>query len=129
MSRMSELSMLLDEVIATGDAFMSALVALRAGVNAPAQDAQAEEKTTTQVDDQGTSLEAEAVQAKTPAARQYTKEDVRGALAAAANEAGGRHKTQVRALVKNHSSDGSLSGVPSEQYTDLMKELEALRNG
>lgn len=70
-------------------------------------------------------------ESKAPAAAepQYSKEDVRGILAKKANEAGGRFKTEVKALVRKYGSGGSLTDVPAESYPALVKEAEGLTDG
>ena len=58
----------------------------------------------------------------------YSKEDVRAALAQMAKADDGKYKDEVRKLVAKYSSDGSLSKVPEDKYTELMAALEVMRN-
>ena len=60
---------------------------------------------------------------------QYSKEDVRSILAKKANEAEGRFKTEVKALVRKYGNGGSLTDVPTESYPALVKEVEGLTDG
>ena len=44
------------------------------------------------------------------------------------NEAGGQFKAQVKAIVKKYADGGSLTNVPAESYSDLVKEVEGLKD-
>lgn len=58
----------------------------------------------------------------------YTKEDVRAKLAQKAKAAGGKHKADVKGIVAKFSSDGTLTGVPADRYSELVAELEVVGN-
>ena len=61
--------------------------------------------------------------------RIYSKEVIRGILAAKASEENGRYKSDVKAIVKKYGNGGTLTDIPAEAYPDLVKELEGLSDG
>lgn len=118
MSKMNELSMMIDNLITCGETLAETGRVLK-DFYSRADEPAPEEKTKGK---------------KTPAAEkkeepQYSKEDVRGILARKANEAEGRFKTEVKALVRKYGNGGSLTDVPAESYPALVKEVEGLANG
>lgn len=126
MSKMSELSALLDNLISCGETLAEtgrALKAFYSGTDEPAAAAKSKAK-----EKKAPAREAEPETPKEEAPH-YSKEDVRGILAAKANEAGGRFKTEVKALVKKYGNGGSLTDVPEESYPALIKEVEGLTDG
>lgn len=58
----------------------------------------------------------------------YTKEDVRAKLAQKAKADGGKYKGEVKGIVAKFSSDGTLTGVPADKYSELVAELEVVGN-
>ena len=58
----------------------------------------------------------------------YTKEDVRAKLAQKAKADGGKYKGVVKGIVAKFSSDGTLTGVPADKYSELVAELEVVGN-
>lgn len=58
----------------------------------------------------------------------YTKEYVRAKLAQKAKTDGGKYKTDVKGIVAKFSSDGTLTGVPADKYSELVAELEVVGN-
>lgn len=58
----------------------------------------------------------------------YTKEDVRAKLAQKAKADGGKYKGAVKGIVAKFSSDGTLTGVPADKYSELVAELEVVGN-
>ncbi len=58
----------------------------------------------------------------------YTKEDVRAKLAQKAKADGGKYKGDVKGIVAKFSSDGTLTGVPADKYSELVAELEVVGN-
>lgn len=58
----------------------------------------------------------------------YTKEDVRAKLAQKAKADGGKYKGEVKSIVAKFSSDGTLTGVPADKYSELVAELEVVGN-
>lgn len=126
MSKMSELSALLDNLISCGETLAETGRALKdfySGTDEPATAAKSKAK-----EKKAPAREAEP-EAPKEGTTHYSKEDVRGILAAKANEAGGRFKTEVKALVKKYGNGGSLTDVPDESYPALIKEVEGLTDG
>ena len=58
----------------------------------------------------------------------YTKEDVRAKLAQKAKADGGKYKGEVKGIVAKFYSDGTLTGVPADKYSELVAELEVVGN-
>ena len=58
----------------------------------------------------------------------YTKEDVRAILSQKAKIDGCKYKVEVKELVAKYSSDGTLTKVPEDKYSELMAELEVVGN-
>ena len=58
----------------------------------------------------------------------YTKEEVRAKLAQKAKADGGKYKGEVKGIVAKFSSDGTLTGVPADKYSELVAELEVVGN-
>ena len=58
----------------------------------------------------------------------YTKEDVRALLSQKAKIDGCKYKADVKNLVAKYSSDGTLTKVPEDKYSELMAELEVVGN-
>lgn len=108
MSKMSELSQVLDDLISCGEKMIQTANAIKecfseAPAEKPAKKTEAPEKA-------------------------YSKEDVRALLAAKANKAGGQFKAQVKAIVKKYGNGGSLTDVPAESYPALVEEVEGLKD-
>lgn len=61
-------------------------------------------------------------------AKAYTKEDVRAMLAQKAKIDGCKYKADVKNLVAKYSSDGTLTNVPEDKYSELMADLEVVGN-
>lgn len=61
-------------------------------------------------------------------ANTYTKEEVRAKLAQKAKADGGKYKGDVKGIVAKFSSDGTLTGVPADKYSELVAELEVVGN-
>lgn len=117
MGRMKELNQILDDMIEAGNNMIEAANALKEYFSSPAEpepEKPKEEPAPAPVED------------KKPA---LTKEDVRKLLVAKSNEAGGKYKPQVKALVRKYSENGNLSTVKPEQYEALTAELEVIGNG
>lgn len=143
MSKMNELSLVLDEVISCGEKMIAIADSLKDMVScgekmiAVAKDIKAiftDADSVKAIEQTAPITKAKTPKAKsTPAAepetKKYSKEDVRGILAAKANEAGGRYKASVKAIVKKYSDGGSLTVVPAESYEALIKEVEGLIDG
>ena len=58
----------------------------------------------------------------------YTKEEVRVMLSQKAKIDGCKYKVEVKNLVAKYSSDGTLTKVPEDKYSELMAELEVVGN-
>ena len=103
MSKMNELSQVLDDLIACGEKMIQTANAIKRSF--------------------GADTKPEPAEKEEPS---YSKEDVRALLAAKANEAGGQFKAQVKAIVKKYGNGGSLTDVPADSYPALVKEVEGL---
>ena len=125
MSKMSELSMMLDDLIACGTKLAETARALKEFYSSDEQEQPAPDKKTS---GKKTSKKQEApAQAPQPEpAKEYSKEDVRKILAAKANEAEGIYKAQVKALVQKYGNGGSLTDVKPEDYATLAQEAEGI---
>lgn len=113
MSKMSELSQILDDLISCGEQLIQTANAIK------------ECFTETAESTEGLKKEAKAPE---PEARSYSKEEIRALLAAKAKEAGGQFKAQVKAIVKKYGNGGSLTDVPIESYPALVSEVEGLKD-
>ena len=58
----------------------------------------------------------------------YSKEEVRAMLSQKAKIDGCKYKVEVKELVAKYSSDGTLTKVPEDKYSELMAELEVVGN-
>ena len=126
MSKMSDLSALLDNLISCGETLTETGRALKdfySNTDEPAPTAKPKAK---EKKAPATETEPETPKEET---QHYSKEDVRGILAAKASEAGGRFRTEVKALVRKYGNGGNLTDVPTEHYSDLVKEVEGLTDG
>lgn len=115
MSKMSELSHVLDDLISCGEKMIQTANAIKECFSEEAPAAEPEKK------------EKAPKKEKSPE-KTYSKEDVRALLAAKANEAGGQFKAQVKAIVKKYGNGGSLTDVPAESYPALVEEVEGLKD-
>lgn len=127
MSKMSELSMLLDQMITCGNTLTQTAQALKGFYSSEETVAPAEKPKKKEFPKAAPEPAAEAAPEK-PAAKEYTKEEVRALLAKKANEANGQYKAQVKAIVKKYGNGGSLTNVKPADYTALVAEMEAISN-
>ena len=118
MSKMSELSQVLDDLISCGEKMIQTANAIKECFSEESPAAEPEKK----------AKAAKKEKAPEPAEKTYSKEDVRAILAAKANEAGGQFKAQVKAIVKKYGNGGSLTDVPAESYPALVSEVEGLKD-
>ena len=118
MSKMSELSQVLDDLIACGEKMIQTANAIKECFSEEASAAEPEKK----------AKAPKKEKAPEPAEKTYSKEDVRAILAAKANEAGGQFKAQVKAIVKKYADGGSLTDVPADSYPALVEEVEGLKD-
>lgn len=129
MSRMSELSLILDELIACGTKLADTARALKEFYSSDAPEQPATEKKPSAKKPekkQKSPAESPDPAPKPEPAKEYSKEDVRKILAAKANEDEGIHKAEVKALVKKYAGGGSLTDVKPEDYAALAKEAEGI---
>jgi len=143
MSKKNEISLVLDELITCGEKMIAIADSLKDFVScgermiAVAKEIKAiftDTDSVKAIEDSAPTTKAKAAKAKpVPIAdsepKKYSKEDIRGILAAKANEAGGRYKASVKAIVKKYSDGGNLTDVPVESYEALIKEVEGLIDG
>lgn len=123
MSKMSELSMMLDDLIDCGAKLAETARALKEFYSSDEQEQPAPDKKTS---GKKTSKKQESPAQTPDPAKEYSKEDVRRILAAKANEAEGIHKAQVKALVQKYGNGGSLTDVKPEDYAALAQEAEGI---
>ena len=116
MSKMSELSAMIDNLISCGESLAETGRALKefySGTDeAPAKPTKKAKK--------------EDAAPKEEPAKEYSKEEVRGILAKKANEADGRFKADVKAIVQKYGNGGSLTDVDAKDYAALVAEVEGL---
>ena len=128
MSKMSELSMLLDDLIECGNKLTKTAQALKDFYSDTAEPVTSE---VPKAKAKATKKEAPANEPEAttePATPTYKKEDVRAILSKKANEAGGQYKADVKALVNKYGNGGSLTDVDPSDYAALGAEIEALGN-
>ena len=113
MSKMSELSQALDDLISCGERMIQTANAIKECFTETAESTEEPKK-------ENKAPETEV--------RSYSKEEVRALLAAKAKEAGGQFKAQVKAIVKKYGNGGSLTYVPAESYPALVSEVEGLKD-
>lgn len=119
MSKMSELSAMIDNLISCGETLVETGRALKEFYSGTEEAAPAKPEKKTKKQEPAPSKEA-------PAEKQYSKEEVRGILAKKANEAEGRFKADVKAIVQKYGNGGSLTNVDPKDYAALVTEVEGL---
>ena len=120
MSKMSELSQVLDELISCGEKMIQTANAIKECFTEEAEIVAEPKKKAKPVKE-----EAKAPEVTEPT---YSKEDVRALLSQKAKIDGCKYKTDVKNLVAKYSSDGTLTKVPEDKYSELMAELEVVGN-
>ena len=122
MSKMSELSQVLDEMIACGEGMIKAANTLKdifsSTEEAPAK---TETKTAKKATMQDATVTKEAKPEPTPT---YTKEDVRGVLAA---KSAAGFKKEVKELLEKFGAQ-QLKQIDPKDYAALLKEAEVIGN-
>lgn len=122
MSKMSELSQVLDEMIACGEGMIKAANALKdifsSTEEAPAK---TETKTAKKATKQDAIVTEEAKPEPTPT---YTKEDVRGVLAA---KSAAGFKKEVKELLEKFGAQ-QLKQIDPKEYAAILKEAEVIGN-
>ena len=122
MSKMSELSAMIDNLISCGETLAETGRALKEFYSGTEEAAPAKPEKKTKKQDLAP---AEAIDIRI-AEKQYSKEEVRGILAKKANEAEGRFKADVKAIVQKYGNGGSLTNVDPKDYAALVTEVEGL---
>ena len=117
MSKMSELSVILDNLISCGEALAETGRTLKEFYSGTEEAPVKPEKKVKKTD---------LAPKEAPAEKQYSKEEVRGVLAKKANEADGRFKADVKAIVQKYGNGGSLTDVDAKDYAALIAEVEGL---
>ena len=130
MSKMSELSMMLDDLIACGTKLAETAMALKEFYSSDTAEQPVPDRKPSSTKKASKKQESPA---KTPdpvpqpePEKEFSKEDVRKILAAKANEAEGIYKAQVKALVQKYGKGGSLTDVKPEDYAALAEEAEGI---
>lgn len=122
MSKMSEFSQVLDEMIACGEGMIKAANTLK-DIFSSTEEAPA--KTETKTAKKATMQEAAEPEAvKVEPAPSYTKEDVRGVLAA---KSAAGFKKEVKELLEKFGAQ-QLKQVDPKDYAALLKEAEVIGN-
>lgn len=121
MSKMSELSHVLDEMIACGEGMIKAANAIK-DIFSSTEEAPAKAETSAkEISKQGPEVPE---QQATEPAPSYTKEDVRGVLAA---KSAAGFKKEVKELLEKYGAQ-QLKQVKPEDYAALLKEAEVIGN-
>ena len=115
MSKMSELSAMIDNLISCGETLAETGRALKEFYSGTEEAAPAKPEKKTKKQD--------PTPAEAPAEKQYSKEEVRGILA---KKADGRFKADVKAIVQKYGNGGSLTDVDAKDYAALVAEVEGL---
>ena len=122
MSKMSELSQVLEEMIACGEGMIKAANAIKEIFSSTEEaPAKTEAKTTNKAAMQDATVTEEA---KAEPAPTYTKEDVRGILAA---KSAAGFKKEVKELLAKYGAQ-QLKQIDPKNYAALMKEAEVIGN-
>lgn len=114
MEKMNELSLAIDDLIDCGERLIKTGNALKAFYS-------------DENNEKAPKKPAEPEKAAAPA-KKYSREDIRGMLAAKAAEGDGHFKAAVKAIVKKYGNGGSLKDIPEEAYPDVAREVEELRD-
>lgn len=134
MSKMKELSMVLDELVTCGEALISAANTLKEIFSEPAANTGPAAKTTKSPKGKAAQNQAETCHAAAsekpdpkpaksqPAPKSYTKEEVRGILAGISSAG---HSDEVRALLLMFGAK-QLKQVDPKDYPALVKEAAAI---
>lgn len=121
MSKMAELSTMIDDLITCGETLTKTGLALKAFYTDTSADTPPDPPPKRAKPEKKKEPPAEA-----PAPKEYTKEEVRGILAKKADESDGRFKKEVRELVKKYAKGGTLTQIDAKDYATLIAEVEGL---
>lgn len=117
MSKMGDLSAILDEMVECGNTLIRTATALK-DFYSSTEDTKKEPETV-----------KEETNAPVSETKTYSKEDVRALLSQKASEADGKYKVAVKELVKKYADGGTLKDIQPENYAALVAELEVIANG
>ena len=115
MSKMSELSMLLDSLIECGEKLTETAKGLKDFYTDTGEPEQPEKPN-----------KVAAPKPESEKKPTLKKEDVRLLLSKKASEDEGQYKVQVKNLVRKYANGGSLTDIPPERYEELLRELEVI---
>ena len=115
MSKMSELSQVLDEMIACGEGMIKAANAIK-DIFSSTEEASKSTKKATKV--------SEPAKAKETPEPTYTKEDVRAVLA---SKSAAGYKKEVKELLEKYGAQ-QLKQVNPDDYAAILKEAEVIGN-
>ncbi len=118
MSKMSELSAMIDSLIKCGETLAETGRALKEFYTESTEE--------TPVKPEKKAKKQESSTSEATAEKPYSKEEVRGILAKKANEADGRFKADVKTIVQKYGNGGSLTDVDPKDYAALVTEVEGL---
>ncbi len=118
MSKMSNLSTAIDELIETGQKLIDVGNGLKEYFS----------NTNDTVSTPVTQEPAQETPKEEPEAT-ISFEDVRKILSAKSSAEDGKYKAEVKALVAKYSENGTLKGVPESSYAALIAESEVIGNG
>ena len=117
MSKKSELSAMIDNLISCGETLAETGRALKEFYSETDESSVTAEQKPKKDD---------PIPKEEPTPKQYSKEEVRGILAKKANEADGRFKADVKAIVQKYGNGGSFTDVDPKDYEALVTEVEGL---
>lgn len=123
---MNELSLILDEMIAAGNALAKAATALKGHYSSTAEEPP-KGKTAGQEEPAAAEAHATAQTAGT-ALKTYSYEEVRQICASKTAADDGAHKREVLDIIKRYADGKTLSKVDPSLYADLVAEVEAVGN-
>ena len=118
MSKMSELSAMIDSLIKCGETLAKTGRTLKEFYSESTEETPVKPEKKTKKQDSSPS--------EATAEKPYSKEEVRGILAKKANEADGRFKADVKTIVQKYGNGGSLTDVDPKDYAALVTEVEGL---
>ena len=111
MSKMSNLDLVLDEMITTGQKMIDAATALK--------------EMFTETASEISKVETKAKEKEAPAVKKYSFQDVRGIMASLAGKG---KKAEAKALLTKYGAN-RLSDVKEEDYPALVAKAEVIANG
>lgn len=128
MGKMNELSSMLDKLTMAGEALTLTGHDLIKTAKAMRNYYSETDATSSAKGDSKASNGSEITVDTKPEVKQYTKENVRGILAAKAAEDDGKYRVEVKKLVRKYANGGSLKDVNANDYAALITEVEGLKD-